>query len=120
MEKRRINWVQGENEQFAGKLIPWIFWRLEERTLFHGWYEETPELIERRSNYDCDWIRYPVSYAVYGNSAKTMTIDLSQRLTREERIEIVLMSGESSTRVIAADFNERHPTQENCHHSHVI
>ncbi|KAM4023522.1 uncharacterized protein ACNLHF_028189 [Anomaloglossus baeobatrachus] len=36
---------------------------------------------------------------------------MSQRLTREERIEIVLMSGECSTWVIAADFNARHPTR---------
>ncbi|XP_073493604.1 uncharacterized protein [Phyllobates terribilis] len=36
---------------------------------------------------------------------------MSQRLTHEERIEIVLMSGERSTRVIAADFDARHPTR---------
>ena len=30
-------------------------------------------------------------------------------LTTEERIEVILMSGERSFRVIAADFNNRHP-----------
>ncbi|KAL0152369.1 hypothetical protein M9458_052092 [Cirrhinus mrigala] len=36
---------------------------------------------------------------------------MSKRLTCEERIEIVLISGERSNRVIAADFNARHPTR---------
>ena len=30
-------------------------------------------------------------------------------LTMEDRIEVILMSGERSSRVIAADFNNRHP-----------
>ena len=30
-------------------------------------------------------------------------------LTTEERIEVILMSGERSFRVVAADFNNRHP-----------
>ena len=30
-------------------------------------------------------------------------------LTTEEGIEVILMSGERSFRVIAADFNNRHP-----------
>ncbi|KAF5910252.1 checkpoint HUS1 isoform X5, partial [Clarias magur] len=34
-------------------------------------------------------------------------IDMSKRLTRDERIEIVLISGERSNGVIAADFNAR-------------
>ncbi|XP_068100753.1 methyltransferase-like protein 22 isoform X2 [Hyperolius riggenbachi] len=36
-------------------------------------------------------------------------IDIWPRLTLEELIEIVLMSGERINRVIAADFNARHP-----------
>ncbi|KAG2466422.1 MTX3 protein, partial [Polypterus senegalus] len=44
---------------------------------------------------------------------------MSQRLTREERIEIVLMSGELSNRVIAADFNARHPTRPPISHATV-
>ena len=34
---------------------------------------------------------------------------LKMTLTTEERIEVVLMSGERSFRVVAADFNNRHP-----------
>ena len=30
-------------------------------------------------------------------------------LTTEERIEVILISGEPSVRVVAADFNNRHP-----------
>ena len=41
------------------------------------------------------------------------------RLTREEWIEIVLMSGERSNRVIAADFNARHPTRPPISHATV-
>eukprot|EP00079_Xenopus_tropicalis_P034003 XP_017947774.1 PREDICTED: uncharacterized protein LOC105946840 isoform X2 [Xenopus tropicalis] len=44
---------------------------------------------------------------------------MSQRLTREERIEIVLMSGERSNRVIAADFNARHPMRPPISHATV-
>ncbi|KAL6479869.1 hypothetical protein MHYP_G00109020 [Metynnis hypsauchen] len=44
---------------------------------------------------------------------------MSQRLTREERIEIVLMSGERSKQVIAADFNARHPTRPPISHATV-
>ncbi|CAJ0922084.1 unnamed protein product, partial [Ranitomeya imitator] len=46
-------------------------------------------------------------------------INLSQRLTREERIEIVLMSGRRSTRVITADFNARHATRPSISHATV-
>ncbi|XP_069583111.1 uncharacterized protein [Ranitomeya imitator] len=46
-------------------------------------------------------------------------IDMSQRLTREERIEIVLMSGERSTWVIAADFNASHSTRPPISHATV-
>uniref|UniRef100_A0AAZ1XUQ9 DUF4817 domain-containing protein n=1 Tax=Oreochromis aureus TaxID=47969 RepID=A0AAZ1XUQ9_OREAU len=42
-----------------------------------------------------------------------------KRLTREERIEIVLISGERSNRVIAADFNARHPTRPPIPHATV-
>ncbi|KAI2650863.1 DNA ligase [Labeo rohita] len=45
------------------------------------------------------------------------TIDMSKTLTREERIEIVLISGERSNRVIAADFNARHPTRPPISHA---
>ncbi|KAG2470428.1 HDA11 deacetylase, partial [Polypterus senegalus] len=44
---------------------------------------------------------------------------MSQRLTREERTEIVLMSGERSNRVIAADFSARHPTSPPISHATV-
>ncbi|KAG2462260.1 ALG3 mannosyltransferase, partial [Polypterus senegalus] len=44
---------------------------------------------------------------------------MSQRLTCEERIEIVLISGERSNRVIAADFNARHPTRPPISHATV-
>ncbi|KAG2462398.1 FXR1 protein, partial [Polypterus senegalus] len=44
---------------------------------------------------------------------------MSQRLTREEQIEIVLMSGERSNRVIAADFNARHPMRAPISHATV-
>uniref|UniRef100_A0AAZ1X2A6 DUF4817 domain-containing protein n=1 Tax=Oreochromis aureus TaxID=47969 RepID=A0AAZ1X2A6_OREAU len=44
---------------------------------------------------------------------------MSKRLTREERIEIVLISGERSNRVIAADFNARHPTRPPISHATV-
>ncbi|CAJ0967295.1 unnamed protein product [Ranitomeya imitator] len=46
-------------------------------------------------------------------------INLSQRLTREEWIEIVLMSGRRSTRVITADFNARHATRPPIFHATV-
>uniref|UniRef100_A0AAZ1XEX3 Ig-like domain-containing protein n=1 Tax=Oreochromis aureus TaxID=47969 RepID=A0AAZ1XEX3_OREAU len=45
--------------------------------------------------------------------------NMSKRLTREERIEIVLISGERSNRVIAADFNARHPTRPPISHATV-
>uniref|UniRef100_A0AAZ1XQX5 Transposase Tc1-like domain-containing protein n=1 Tax=Oreochromis aureus TaxID=47969 RepID=A0AAZ1XQX5_OREAU len=44
---------------------------------------------------------------------------MSKRLTREERIEIALISGERSNRVIAADFNARHPTRPPISHATV-
>ncbi|KAL1249206.1 hypothetical protein QQF64_020211 [Cirrhinus molitorella] len=44
---------------------------------------------------------------------------MSKRLTREERIEIVLISGERSNRVIAAGFNARHPTRPPISHATV-
>ncbi|KAG2462040.1 TDT nucleotidylexotransferase, partial [Polypterus senegalus] len=44
---------------------------------------------------------------------------MSQRLTCEERIEIVLMSGDRSNWVIAADFNARHPTRPPISHATV-
>ncbi|KAL1266795.1 hypothetical protein QQF64_002470 [Cirrhinus molitorella] len=44
---------------------------------------------------------------------------MSKRLTREERIEIVLISGERSNRVIAADFNARHPMRPPISHATV-
>ncbi|XP_046988309.1 uncharacterized protein C6orf132 homolog [Schistocerca americana] len=40
-------------------------------------------------------------------------------LTHEERIEIILISGERSTRVVAEDFNSRHPTRQPITHSAV-
>ncbi|KAL1267623.1 hypothetical protein QQF64_032986 [Cirrhinus molitorella] len=40
-----------------------------------------------------------------GTITDGISIDMSKRLTREERIEIVLISSERSNRVIAADFN---------------
>ncbi|KAL1279169.1 hypothetical protein QQF64_025842 [Cirrhinus molitorella] len=46
-------------------------------------------------------------------------IDMSKRLTREERIKIVLISGERSNRVIAADLNARHPTRAPISHATV-
>ncbi|RXN07269.1 checkpoint HUS1 isoform X5 [Labeo rohita] len=46
-------------------------------------------------------------------------IDMSKRLTREERIKTVLISGERSNRVIAADFNARHPTRPPISHATV-
>ncbi|XP_056422400.1 uncharacterized protein LOC130362248 isoform X2 [Hyla sarda] len=46
-------------------------------------------------------------------------IDMSSRLTHEEWIEIVLMSGERSNRVIAADFNARHPMRPPISHATV-
>uniref|UniRef100_A0A669B5E7 DUF4817 domain-containing protein n=1 Tax=Oreochromis niloticus TaxID=8128 RepID=A0A669B5E7_ORENI len=42
-----------------------------------------------------------------------------KRLTREERIEIVLISGERGNRDIAADFNARHPTRPPISHATV-
>uniref|UniRef100_A0A669CZ07 DUF4817 domain-containing protein n=1 Tax=Oreochromis niloticus TaxID=8128 RepID=A0A669CZ07_ORENI len=44
---------------------------------------------------------------------------MSKRLTHEEQIEIVLISGERSNRVIAADFNARHPTRPPISHATV-
>lgn len=40
-------------------------------------------------------------------------------LTKEERIEVILMSGERSFRVIAADFNNRHPERPPISHNTV-
>ena len=40
-------------------------------------------------------------------------------LTTEERIEVILMSGERSFRVIAADFNNRHPERPPISHNTV-
>ncbi|KAG2461842.1 LRAD1 protein, partial [Polypterus senegalus] len=65
------------------------------------------------SNQECD------GYNNCGDCSDEAAIDMSQRLTREERIEIVLMSGERSNRVIAADFNARHPTRPPISHATV-
>ena len=47
----------------------------------------------------------------YGSKVTTHFVagTLKMALTTEERIEVILMSGERSCRVIAVDFNNRHP-----------
>ena len=40
-------------------------------------------------------------------------------LTTEERIDVILMSGEQSCRVIAVDFNNRHPERHPISHNTV-
>ncbi|KAF5902756.1 checkpoint HUS1 isoform X5, partial [Clarias magur] len=54
-----------------------------------------------------------------GDECTTAAIDMSKWLTCDERIEIVLISGERSNRVIAADFNARHPTRPPISHATV-
>ncbi|XP_039463695.1 X-linked retinitis pigmentosa GTPase regulator-interacting protein 1-like [Oreochromis aureus] len=56
-----------------------------------------------------------------GQPEQVRTEDMSKRkrLTRKEKIEILLMSGERSSRVIAADFNQRHPERPPIAHSTV-
>ncbi|KAM3924460.1 lamina-associated polypeptide 2-like [Leptodactylus fuscus] len=45
--------------------------------------------------------------------------DMMDKLTQEERVEIVLISGERNHRVIATDFNARHPTRPPISHTAV-
>ena len=40
-------------------------------------------------------------------------------LTMEERIEVILMSGERSFRVIATDYNNRHPERLPISHNNI-
>uniref|UniRef100_A0A3Q3KZL0 DUF4817 domain-containing protein n=1 Tax=Mastacembelus armatus TaxID=205130 RepID=A0A3Q3KZL0_9TELE len=61
----------------------------------------------------CAWFELFTSFSLF------TAIDMSKRLTRDERIEIVLISGERSNRVIAADFNARHPTRPPISHATV-